>query len=79
MRHCVVKRSKVVFGRADKTERQGENAGCLHFLLFHTMLSKLLFFMVVKSPDCEVKSKPIPIQQNFGPSQMKAFADDTEF
>ena len=45
-----------VFDRVENIVGKGENAGYQHFLLFPTMFLKGLFYKVVKSQDCVVKS-----------------------
>ena len=42
--------------RVENIVRKGENAGFQHFSHFPTMFSKALFFRIVKSRDCVVKS-----------------------
>ena len=47
---------EVCYGMSRKDcGEKGENAGHMHFLLFPTIFSKALFFMVLKSQGCVVK------------------------
>ena len=50
------KNSKLVLGREENIVGKRENAGYQHFLLFPQCFQKAACFMVVKSPDCVVKS-----------------------
>ena len=45
-----------LFDRVEKTVGKGENAACQHFLFFPQCFPKALFFRVIKSWDCVVKS-----------------------
>ena len=53
----VTKKLKFAVGQEENIVAKGENAGYQHFLLFPTMFSKALFFRVVKSWYCVVKSQ----------------------
>ena len=48
---------KFCLGRVENNVGKEENTGYQYFLLFPTMLSKALYFRVVKSQDCVVKSQ----------------------
>ena len=55
-----------VFDRVENIVGKGENAGYQHFLLFLQCFQKASFLRVVKSHDCEVKSKGWKIEICFG-------------
>ena len=52
----VTEKLKFVLGKVKNNEGKGKNAGYQHFLPLSTMFSKGVFFKIVKSWDCVVKS-----------------------
>ena len=66
---------RFVSGKVENIMGKGENAGYQHFLLFPKCFHSL-FFKVIQSWNCVVKSKPFPKQEILGSSKLKEFAGD---